>query len=222
MKKTLIIIVLISLLLSACSAPFGSTQTIKGSGVMASETRAVSGFDAIELAGSADVTIHFGEEESLVIEAEDNLLPVIETNVRGSKLVIRFKPLTTVEMTEPIRVTITMKKLTEASIPGSGNIVISGLSGEKVKLELPGSGNITANGSVDSVNITLPGSGNILCGDLQAKTATVRLNGSGNIEVYASEDLDVNLNGSGNVTYRGNPPNIDTSAPGSGEVRAAP
>jgi Putative auto-transporter adhesin, head GIN domain len=220
MKKILLVLMIAHLLLSGCSVLPFNRQTVKGSGILASETRPVSGFDAIELASSADVRITFGDAETLSVEAEDNLLPLIQTRVRGDTLVIDFKPNTTVETTESIRVTVTMKSLTAASLPGSGNITISGLNGGKVKVDLPGSGNITADGVVDSVNATLAGSGNILCGDLQAKSAWVRLDGSGNITVFASENLDASLNGSGNVNYRGNPGTIKTSGSNSSNIQA--
>jgi hypothetical protein len=221
MKRIMFAAILLSaLLLSACSVSLGSRETVKGSGVLATETRSVSGFDALDLVGSADITVSFGDSESLTIEAEDNILPLVRTRVRGNTLVIDFKPNTTVEVTKPIRITLTMKTLTEASIPGSGNITVNSLAGDKVKFDLPGSGNITAGGEVNSVNIIFKGSGNILCGELQAKSATVDLTGSGNVTVYASESVDITLDGSGNVTYLGNPANVKTSTPGSGEVRA--
>jgi hypothetical protein len=181
----------------------------------------VSGFDAIELAGSADVNVSFGETESVVVEAEDNILPLIQTKVQGGRLVINWKPNTSVAATEPVLVTVTMKSLEAASLPGSGNITITGLNAGKVKFELPGSGNITADGTADSVDVVFRGSGTILCGDLQARSARVKLTGSGNVDVFASESLDVTLNGSGNVTYRGNPADVHKSVPGSGSIEPA-
>ena len=39
----------------------------------------VSSFDQVSLNGQGDLIITQGEQESLQIEAEDNLIPVIET-----------------------------------------------------------------------------------------------------------------------------------------------
>jgi hypothetical protein len=222
MKKNLIaLLIIISMPLFACSITFNSPQTIRGSGVLASESRPVSGFDAIELVGSADVNVSFGETESVVVEAEDNILPLIETRVRGGRLVINWKPNTSVSATKPVLVTVTMKSLEAASIPGSGSITIAGMNAGKVKFDLRGSGNITADGTADSVDVSFGGSGNILCGDLQARSARVKLTGSGNVEVFASESLDVTLNGSGSVTYSGNPAQVHKSVPGSGSIEPA-
>ena len=216
------ILSIVALLPLACSVTVNSPKTIKGSGVLASETRPVSGFDAVELADSADVTVSFGDTESVVVEAEDNILPLIVTNVRGGKLVINWKPNTSVSATEPVRVTVTMKSLQAASLPGSGNITIAGLDASSVNFNLGGSGNITADGAADSVDVNFSGSGNILCGDLQARSATVELTGSGNATVFATDSLDVTLKGSGNVFYRGDPAKVTQSVPGSGTIQAAP
>jgi hypothetical protein len=115
-----------------------------------------------------------------------------------------------------------MKSLKAASLPGSGNITITGMNGAAIDFDLPGSGNITADGIVDSVSAELGGSGNIVCGDLQAKSATVNLPGSGNVTVFASENLDVTISGSGSVTYRGNPAEVNQSVTGSGSIQAVP
>jgi hypothetical protein len=222
MKKNLYIALLFALMLSACSINFQSPQMVEGSGVRASEGRAVSGFDSIELAGSADVSVSFGDNESVIVEADDNILPLIETNVRGGTLEIHTRPNTNLRTQLGIRVMVTMKSLQSASLPGSGNISIDGLQGQSVDLSMQGSGNITAQGMVERVNITLDGSGNFQCDELQAKSASIEINGSGNVFVYASESLRTSINGSGNVQYRGNPENVEKSVSGSGNVIPIP
>lgn len=223
MKKNWLLCLAVLVLLSmACSLSIQNPQTIEGSGVVTSETRSVSGFNEIELAGSADVIVSLGDAESVVVEAEDNLLPLITTEVRGSKLVINFKPNTRVNPTKLIRVTIKMRSFEGARISGSGNVTVTGLSAGQVKFDLPGSGNITADGTVETVNVTLEGSGNVQCGDLQARSAWVSLDGSGNVTVFANENLDAKIKGSGTVFYAGDPAEVNTSVPGSGSILPAP
>jgi hypothetical protein len=224
MKKLVLLAILFALPLLACSFNIDrfETKTVNGSGVIASETRPLSGFDEIELRGSANVFVSFGEVESVIVEADDNILPLVVTEVRRGKLVINLKPNTTITTKEPIHVAITMKALKGVTLPGSGNITIAGLEAKTIDLNLSGSGNITADGEADTVNVSMGGSGNIICSDLQARSAQVRLTGSGNISVFAEDALDVNLRGSGSVTYRGEPQHINTSIPGSGSVQAVP
>lgn len=221
-KRLLVALSILALLILACSISVGSPETIQGSGVVASENRPVSGFNAIQLAGSAEVTVHFDQAETVVVEADDNILPLVETVVRGGRLVINIEPNTSIRTTNPIHVMVTMKSLEAASLPGSGSITIAGLDTRSVAFDLPGSGNITVDGRVDSMNVTLDGSGNLLCGELQAQSARVDLSGSGNVTVFASESLDATIRGSGNVFYRGSPAKVNKSVPGSGNVLAEP
>ncbi len=223
MKNRPYAIVLIVLAFStlACSLGnyvFTSSQTIRGSGKLTSEPRSVSGFTSIDMQGSADVIVTFGETESAVVEADDNLLPYIETRVENGQLVIATRPRVSYTTANPVRVNVTMKTLSKTVLSGSGNIDVSGLKGDAITIGLPGSGNITVKGSANSVYVTLGGSGMIVCKDLTAHSATVKLSGSGNVSVYASDNLDATISGSGNIQYSGNPATINKTISGSGNI----
>lgn len=217
-RKAIIILTACGILLLSCSVSLNGQQTINGSGKVSSETRSVSGFSAVSIEGSGDVDIVIGPEESVVVEAEDNILPVIQTVLEKNVLVIRTKRNTSIQTTKPIKIHITMKSLSGVRIPGSGNITVSELNGDSFSIALPGSGNITVEGTANMVNITLGGSGNIDCANLKARSATVTINGSGNITVYANESLDAIINGSGDIRYSGNPARVNKDVRGSGNI----
>lgn len=224
MKKYRFLLFLCAFMLPtlACSISFGNRQSVEGSGVLERQERIVKTFHAIDIAGSADVAVTMDDTQSVFIETDDNILPLIETEVRNDTLVIRTASNTSIMPKLPIRVAVTMKSLDVVRITGSGNFDITGLAAGKIQFELPGSGNISAAGTAEHVTVSLNGSGNILCGDLESLSAEVRLDGSGNITVNASENLDVNIDGSGSVRYRGNPVMVNQSVPGSGSVMPIP
>lgn len=223
MTKPLFTLAVIALaLMTACSITFDAPNIVAGSGRQASETRTVRPFSAIDLSGSADVAVSFGETQSVVVETDDNLLELVETVVQGDTLVIRNKSNTSTATLLGVRVTIVMPALEEVTVSGSGSVAIAGLEGERVSFHLPGSGLITAYGTVKNIEATLNGSGNIQCGDLEAEVAEVHLSGSGNVTVYASEHLTAEIGGSGNVLYRGDPAEVDQSVTGSGNISALP
>jgi hypothetical protein len=223
MKRTLFTsFLLLALMLVACDINLGGRQAVQGSGKRASETRAIGGFTAIEIDGSADVTVTFGESESVVVTTDDNLLPLIQTLLRGSQLVIRTQPDSQVSTHLGVQVRVTMKKLEAASIAGSGSITITDLQADDVIFAIPGSGTITADGIAGNVEIDLRGSGDILCSQLEARTVTVSLSGSGNVTAYASDSLDATILGSGTIRYRGSPAHVQTSVPGSGTISPLP
>ncbi len=193
-------------------------EVVTGSGDVATETRSVDNFTAVELAASGDVSIEFGETAALTIEADDNLLPYLTSDVRGDRLVLGTRANVDLVTQNPIRYFVTLRELTSVALPGSGNINIDSMQAHNVDFLLPGSGNIAAAGLADDVEVVLQGSGNVDLGDLQAATGNVRLNGSGNVTVWVTDRLEAQLPGSGNIYYFGRP-TVDDSLTGSGNIQ---
>jgi hypothetical protein len=217
-KKLLFVFIILVFVQGACSFGTIVPNTVVGSGKVISETRNVSGFSSVELQGSANMEVTFGNAESVVITADDNILPLIETNVQTGQLIIRDKAKTNINPSTPVRVNVTIQALKGVTLSGSGKINVSQMAGDSLVINLTGSGSITVTGTVTAVNASLPGSGNIYCGGLHAKTAKVKLDGSGDIEIYASQSLDAGILGSGSILYSGNPAQVSKSIVGSGNI----
>lgn len=241
--RSLWIFVVAALLFSGCGfvnlIVDSNTNTVRGSGKMATETRTVSNFNQVSLQGSGDLTIRSGEQESLTIEAEDNILPLITSEVKGSRLELGFKPNTSLNHSRPIHFTLVVKNLTGVSLEGSGNITNSSLTtdhldlsilgsgnmrfenlkAQALKLDLVGSGTVDASGEVQSQAVSIPGSGSFRANDLKSQTAHVSILGSGEADVWAEKSLDIEISGSGSVKYYGSP-KITQKITGSGNIRS--
>jgi hypothetical protein len=237
------IFVVAALLFSGCgfvNIVVGSNQnTVRGSGKIATETRTVSNFNQVSLLGSGDLTIQSGEHESLTIEAEDNILPLIRSEVKGSRLELGFKPNTSVDHSRPIHFTLVVKNLTAVTLEGSGNVTNSSLNtdhldlsilgsgnmrfenlkAQALKLDLVGSGNVDVAGEVQSQQVSIPGSGSYRANDLNSQTAQVSILGSGEANLWAEKSLDIEIAGSGSVKYYGSP-QVTQKITGSGNVRS--
>src|SRR4030095_7851383 len=82
----------ISLLVFLCALPAAAVAApVVGSGVAKTETRPVSGIHSIALGISANLEIRQGTSEGLTITGDDNVLPLVETNVTNGVLEIRWK-----------------------------------------------------------------------------------------------------------------------------------
>ena len=106
-------------LLAGCGVTLPGTTT--GSGAVKTETRTVSGFTAVELAGNGDVKIQQSGTESLSISAEENLLPLLTSEVVDGTLKLGIKDGARIDSTQPITYQVTAKNLTGLDIGGSGN-----------------------------------------------------------------------------------------------------
>lgn len=195
---------------SACSATAGSGQ-------LATQSRQVSGFTSVELAGVGELSIDQTGTESLTVSAEDNLLPLLTSEVEGDTLILGKKPNTRIVTTKPITYTLTMKDITGLAVSGSGTINAPKLTTAALRIEISGSGMITTAGNADDQNLEISGSGHYLADGLTSKTTTAEISGSGTGNVVASNALDVKISGSGTLTYSGNPPLTQTVS-GSGRL----
>lgn len=219
-----------------------SFNVITGSGHIVSEDRQVSGFTAVTLAASGDLTLTQGEAEALTIEADDNLLPYLKSDVQGSTLTIRFDREDFDQIyrpSQPIQYHLTVKDLSaltisgsvnvtsadltadqlEVTVSGSGDLKIDHLQANSLTYVLSGSGNADLAGQVASQDINISGSGNYRAGDLASQTAKISISGSGNATLWAADDLEAGISGSGSIDYYGNP-HTSTSVAGSGSVNS--
>jgi hypothetical protein len=230
--------------LMAASVPVGaSAQTLTGSGRLITETRDVRGFSAIRLDGAFNVVARLAQAESVQVQADDNLIPLIETLVEDRKgvptLVLRVKRGAGYRTRSPVVVTVDARALEALTLAGSGDIRASGIRGETLTVELGGSGDVTLDdtqvshlqirlagsgdvrgqGRAEKLDVALAGSGDIRLSTLIANAVTVNLAGSGDVDVHADQSLSVTLRGSGDVRYRGGATAIQSSVLGSGSVK---
>jgi hypothetical protein len=204
----------------------GSGIPLSGSGNVVSETRPVGSFSRIDFASVGDVEISQGANESLTVEAEDNIMPYLITEVRGDWLVIRLKSgVGNLRPIHTIRYKIVVKDLKELKLSGAGKITVqelttddltidaSGAGGVTVKdlqgksldTGISGAGSVTVDGNVDQVKVDISGTGSYNGGDLKSQDASVSISGLGSATVWATDQLKVNISGAGSVNYYGSP-----------------
>ncbi len=192
-------------------------DNISGSGRVTTESRAVSGINGMELNAIGEAQVVVGSAEALVVEAEDNLMQYITTEVVNGRLKLDISRNVTISPTRPIRYTIIVKDINDAVINGSGDISISGISENSMNLNINGSGSINASGDCVYLNTDIAGSGSINASDLMANIVNTDISGSGSATVWASDNLNALISGSGNINYYGNP-NVTKNITGSGSV----
>lgn len=195
------------------------TPIIEGSGRIVQQNRAVSAFQRVETLGSEDVEVRFGPRPSLVIAADDNILPLITTEVRNGTLKISSRG--SYNMRGPIRVWLTTPNLEAFKTSGSGNVDIQGLRNSRLSLTINGSGDMLVTGSTGELDLNIHGSGTARLASLNARTVKASLFGSGEATVRASEELDARIFGSGTLRYVGKPASFRSQNFGSGRVVAA-
>ncbi len=218
---------------------FGSfgRNVIEGSGDLVTENRELDEFESIDNSGPFDLYVVVGEIQSVSISIDDNLVEVVETRVRRGTLEIYTKD--NIRSHRRSRIDITVPKLEELTISGSGDVELENVSGEEFDLQISGSGDVEltemntqelyvsvsgsgdvrADGTARNLEIGISGSGDIDARDLEAEDVTVKIHGSGDVKVNASESFYGRVYGSGDITYWGNPEDVSSRCSGSGDIR---
>jgi len=194
-----------------------SSTTTEGSGQPATQTREVGAFDRVELAGSNNVVIQVGNEQSVVVKADDNLLDRVTTEVHSGRLVIANTP-GSFTTKSPMSVEVTVPTLSGLELSGSGNIVLTGIDAESLEVTLPGNGTLTGSGTVTRLGVTVSGSGTVQFTRLVAHDVRATVSGSGSIFITATKSLDASVSGSGAILYTGNPSEVTKSITGTGAI----
>ncbi|HEX6182089.1 MAG TPA: head GIN domain-containing protein [Chitinophagaceae bacterium] len=229
----------ITILLFSTSCDYITGERIKGNGTLKTEQRSQANFTSVSSYGEYDVYLSQGSSYSVRIEAEENLIPYIETFVEDNVLMIRTKDGYHLRNSTDLKVFVAAPAFSKVRTSGSGDIFSDGklnntsnieletsgsgdmkvdVNAPEVRADLHGSGNMNLSGETRNFTGTILGSGDIKAGNLKAEGVNVKITGSGSAEVFASVKLDVGITGSGDVKYYGNAEATSTIT-GSGSVK---
>ena len=215
----------------------GSGARIEGSGRVVDDVRAVTGFNKVTVNGPVDVRIRAADVERVLVRADDNIAPLVETSLLGTTLVIGLRHGASYRTRSKVEVQVQALKLDgvtlrgsgeirvdrvdadvfEATMQGSGDINIDSLRAGTVAVAISGNGDVRAKGTAGTLGVVINGNGDVHFADLVARTVAVSINGNGDARVHATDDLQVSIAGSGDVRFRG-APRITKAIKGSGSV----
>jgi len=222
--------------ISAFAQNWWGKGAIKGEGPIIEKTLDVSDFTGVSLGISGNVILKQGNQTSVVVEGQQNIIDNIQTDVYGDVWRIRYDK--NVRNHKRVTIYITMPTLTEAYVSGSGGmkskgafsnlgdleLAVSGsgklsldVDAKTIESAISGSGDIHLAGNSHEMEVQISGSGELEGFNMQTKDCNIRISGSGECEISVAENLEVKVSGSGDVFYKGNP-RVRSKISGSGDV----
>ena len=201
------------------SVQHNDSPQVTGSGRVVRQTRAISAAQAVELSGAADVEVRVGPAPSLTIEADDNLLPLFTSEVRGGTLKLASKGSYRTRSTP--RFFVTLPSLSSLQTSGSGDAVVIDARSSSLALGINGSGNIRASGSAGRLDASIHGSGNLDLRQLAVGDAKLAIYGSGEIAAAPRGKVEAITFGSGDIDLLSRPASLEVRRGGSGSVRTS-
>jgi len=215
--KRIFLGLVIALTLNSC------IDVLDGNGEVVKEKRTISSFNKIDISGAYEVLINQGNDERLTIEADENLLEIIETEVRNNTLYISSKQ--AIGNAEALKLYITAVNLEDIDVSGAVKLSNKGtFEAKKLAIEVSGAGVIDVDvavenllidmsgasetnlkGSSDNFEISISGAGELTAKKFRTENTTIDISGAGSATVFANKTLNVSVSGAGSIEYKGSP-----------------
>lgn len=197
------------------SLHFGAVQ---GSGRIASDTRDVGSFHAVDVGGIFKVEVVVGNTPSVEVRADDNLLPLIKTYTDNG--VLHIESDRRIKSSNDILVRVTTTDLDNLDVSGAANVNVAGLRGDELSVDASGASHIKVAGETSNIKIDVSGASKIDAEDLTAVDADVDASGAANVEVNVSGTLTADVSGASRVVYSGSPTSVQKKTSGAAHVSA--
>lgn len=212
-----------------------------GSGTIVTAERTVADFDSIYVRGEGTVYLTQGDENSVIVETDDNIIDRVYTRVTDNTLDLSYASAPLGLHLRPTKgyiyhiavvdlAAITVKGSADMwagqvdadnvalEMIGSGQIVFAELNVNEVSAEVTGEGQVSLSGAAETQTVIVTGSGLFNGQDFEGQHVDVRSKGSTQITVWATESLDVSVEGNGDLQYYGDVvPNFQV---GSGQIQS--
>jgi hypothetical protein len=189
----------------------------KGSGHVVSESRDVSGFSGIDVGGIYKVDVTAQKDFAVQIEADDNLMPLIRTEVDGD--VLRIESDKRMSPSSPILIHVYAPDISSLEVSGAASVDARDLDNSDLSIDSSGAAKIKVAGSTAKLTVDVSGGTGVDAQSLKAEDATVQASGASNVIVNVSGDLDTDASGASKIIYTGTPANIKKNTSGAATVR---
>ena len=220
------------LLFSGCTWFMGGpSKKIVGSGNPSKKEVPIADVRELDVSGIGTVLLSQGDNEFLVIEADDNVVQYIITKVDNNTLYIRIDEDVQITPKSEIVYHLSLKSIDAIELHGAVNLKASEINTDELALDLSGASRIDAiikandleiaasgatkcylQGNVERQKIIISGSAFYNAGSLISKDCDVSISGSVRVMLHVLNTLTGNASGVAFIGYRGDPTvNIETS-----------
>lgn len=192
----------------------GLRAPVWGSGQITSEERPVADFVKIEASQGIVATVEKGSQPYVLVEADDNILPMVVTEVSNKTLNIHIRG--SIRSKNPIQVRVVARDIESLEASSGAKIKATGVWGNRLTAKASSAGSIEAEGQVDRLNLKLSSAADFHGPKLQSRAAKVNISSAASAVINASDEIDGSTSSAGTLEYYGSPKalNVKTSSAG--------
>lgn len=227
---------LLSLSLFSCNFDmnFGSIQ---GNGNVQLENRTLNqSFNAIKASQGLEVYLTQGNEERIVIEADENLIKLIKTEVKDNELRIYAEK--NIGYASSKKIMVTFKDLSKITSTSGSDVIstntitanhleLNSSSGSDMKLNVKtttlhcnssSGSDIKISGNTQKLVADASSGSDIKASELIAISSQVKATSGADITVNTAKELTADANSGGDIKYYGNPDIVNKTDSHSGSI----
>lgn len=210
------------LLLFISAAALAACHIKSGSGNIITEKRNTGSFDGINVGGGFEVEVSQGNNREVTVEADDNLIKYVITDVENGKLKIRLDDINArhahlkVYVTSPeisfIKASAGAEVKTRDVIRSGNSIQLNASSGSQVNAavdapnidaDASSGSEVNLSGKTRTVSLDASSGSQINADELQSETAQAHASSGASASIHASVKLDAKASSGGHVSYKG-------------------
>ena len=191
-------------------------HSVAGSGVSATEVRELRAFTGVDVGGVFQVEVTAGKDYAVEVEADENLLPHIKTEVEGGVLKISTEG--RLKSSSPMRIRISAPAIDSLEASGACKIAAADIKGAELRIDTSGASKVKVAGETELLTVDVSGASNIDAGALKAKDANVDASGASNVDVFVSGKLRSEASGASRISYAGNPSSVEKDSSGGAHI----
>ncbi|MDN3724108.1 head GIN domain-containing protein [Aequorivita sp. SDUM287046] len=225
-----------AIVLSACHLNIKTGE--KGNGKVVTQEREVTA-DFNEVRGSAglDVYLTQGNENKIVVEADENLLQFIETDIENGKLHVTTSE--NIGKSKSKKVYVTFKELeaveassgadvTGNSVIKSQKLMLKSSSGGELEVEIfaqevsartSSGAELQVSGKATSLHADASSGSELDAKELLVLNCNAEASSGAQVTVNVQEKLETNASSGGEINYYGNPISVNSNKSHSGSVK---
>jgi len=212
----------LTLMMLSCQMVSNIGPGVRGNGNVQTEVRQAASFNKIEVSNGLDLFLTQGTEESISIQADENLLEVIKTEVNGGILrIFAEENIRNAASSGSDALSNTQISVQDIRIKSSSgadidleitaqNIVASSSSGSDIYLK----------GSANSISADASSGSSIKAGELKVTDGTADASSGADVVIQVKGQLIASASSGGDVTYIGKPEHVDANKSSGGRVRS--
>ncbi|WP_242093160.1 head GIN domain-containing protein [Aestuariivivens sediminicola] len=234
----IIVSTLTGVTLFSCNFDMNFGMGVRGNGDVVMKERIVhENFTTIKATEGLDVYLTQGTDESIVIEADENLHDLILTDIEDGVLKIHTKE--NIGYSKAKKVLVSFRDISQIiSTSGSDvystntinadNLNLRSTSGSDMKLDVNTStlhceatsgSDLKLSGKTNTLIAEATSGSDIKAGELFAESSEVKATSGADITINTSKQLTARASSGGDINYYGNPERVDKKDSSSGSIR---